>query len=41
LKPEKIWTVGHSNRSLQEFLGILEAHRIERVIDVRRFPASR
>jgi len=41
LKLEKIWTVGHSNHAFEEFLGILEAHRIERVIDVRRFPASR
>lgn len=36
-----IWTVGHSNHPLEKFLGILNAHRIERVIDVRRFPASR
>jgi len=36
-----IWTVGHSNRSFVEFLEILRAHGIERVIDVRRFPASR
>jgi len=38
---DSIWTVGHSNHAFEEFLGILEAHRIERVIDVRRFPASR
>ena len=36
-----IWTVGHSNHPLEKFLEILEAHRIERVIDVRRFPGSR
>lgn len=36
-----IWTVGHSNRPLESFLEILKAHRIERVIDVRRFPGSR
>lgn len=36
-----IWTVGHSNKTIEEFLGILRAHGIERVIDVRRFPASR
>lgn len=36
-----VWTVGHSNRSLEEFTEILTAHRIERVIDVRRFPVSR
>ncbi|HKA36626.1 MAG TPA: DUF488 domain-containing protein [Thermoanaerobaculia bacterium] len=36
-----IWTIGHSNHSLEAFLAILNAHAIERVIDVRRFPASR
>jgi uncharacterized protein (DUF488 family) len=36
-----IWTVGHSNHPLERFLEILHAHHIERVIDVRRFPASR
>jgi uncharacterized protein (DUF488 family) len=36
-----IWTVGHSNRSLEDFTRILTAHRIERVLDVRRFPVSR
>lgn len=36
-----LFTVGHSNRSFEDFLAILKAHRIERVIDVRRFPASR
>jgi uncharacterized protein (DUF488 family) len=36
-----IWTVGHSNHPLEEFLEILAAHSIERLIDVRRFPASR
>jgi uncharacterized protein (DUF488 family) len=41
LKPETIWTVGHSNHPFEEFVAILKAHGIERVIDVRRFPASR
>lgn len=36
-----IWTVGHSNHPIEKFVGILRAHRIERVIDVRRFPVSR
>jgi uncharacterized protein (DUF488 family) len=38
---DSVWTVGHSNHSFEKFLGILKAHRIERLIDVRRFPASR
>jgi uncharacterized protein (DUF488 family) len=37
----RIWTVGHSNHSLERFLDILKAHGIERIIDVRRFPVSR
>jgi len=37
----KIWTIGHSTRTLDEFLGLLRAHGIAAVADVRRFPASR
>lgn len=37
---ETIWTIGHSTRSLQEFLDLLAAYRIETVADVRRFPGS-
>lgn len=37
----RIWTVGHSTLELADFLALLEQHRIERVADVRRFPASR
>lgn len=36
-----IWTVGHSTRSIEEFLVVLAAHGIELVADVRRFPGSR
>ena len=36
-----ILTVGHSNRSLADFLAILKAHGIDRIVDVRRFPVSR
>ena len=36
-----IWTVGHSNRPLDEFLAALAAHDVELVADVRRFPGSR
>jgi uncharacterized protein (DUF488 family) len=36
-----VWTVGHSTRPLAEFLGVLGAHGIELVVDVRRFPGSR
>ncbi len=36
-----IWTIGHSTRSLEEFLVLLAAHAIEAVADVRRFAGSR
>jgi uncharacterized protein (DUF488 family) len=38
--PKEIWTVGHSRRSLEEFLGLLKAFDITAVADVRRFPVS-
>jgi uncharacterized protein (DUF488 family) len=36
-----MWTIGHSTRSLDEFLALLRAHGIAKVADVRRFPRSR
>ena len=37
----RILTLGHSNRPLAAFLAILAAHRIDRILDVRRYPVSR
>lgn len=39
--PFTVWTVGHSTRSADEFVAVLEMHRIEGLVDVRRFPGSR
>jgi uncharacterized protein (DUF488 family) len=39
--PVTIWTIGHSTRSLDEFLDLLREHRIEAIADVRRYPGSR
>lgn len=36
-----VYTIGHSNRTWQEFLELLRAHKIERLIDVRTIPRSR
>lgn len=36
-----IFTVGHSNRSWDEFLSILLGHNISKLADIRRFPGSR
>ena len=35
-----IYTLGTSNRTLEEFLEILQSQGIKRVVDVRRFPIS-
>lgn len=37
----RLWTVGHSNRSIERLIEILASASIEQVADVRRLPASR
>jgi uncharacterized protein (DUF488 family) len=39
--PHRVHTIGHSTRTLDDFISLLELHSIERVVDVRRWPASR
>lgn len=39
--PAAIWTIGHSTRPIDGFLGLLDEFRIEAIVDVRRFPGSR
>lgn len=39
--PPTIWTIGHSTRPMDEFLGLLAHYRLKAVADVRRFPGSR
>ena len=36
-----LWTIGHSNRTLEQFLELLRAQQIQSLADVRRFPGSR
>jgi len=36
-----IWTIGHSTRTLDEFITLLQANEIELLVDVRTFPGSR
>ncbi len=36
-----IFTIGHSTRPIEEFIGILKTYSIELLIDVRRFPRSK
>lgn len=35
-----IYTIGHSNRGLKEFLGLLKKFKIKNLVDIRRFPSS-
>jgi uncharacterized protein (DUF488 family) len=38
---EPFFTIGHSNRSLEEFIGLLGGPHVERLVDVRKMPGSR
>ena len=39
--PRPIYTIGHSNRPIEEFLELLTANGIELVVDIRKMPKSR
>ena len=36
-----LWTIGHSTKPIGEFLALLKAHQIQRLVDVRTVPRSR
>jgi uncharacterized protein (DUF488 family) len=38
--PRTIHTIGHSTRTIELFLELLKVHRIEVLVDVRRWPTS-
>lgn len=38
---KKIWTIGHSTRTLEEFLAMLHSFDISVLADVRNFPGSK
>ena len=38
---KRIYTIGHSTRSLEEFVALLEEHGVARLADIRRHPGSR
>ena len=38
---KQIYTIGHSTRSIEEFIDLLKAHAVELVIDIRTIPKSR
>ena len=37
----RLYTVGHSNQSQEEFLGLLRSHDVNCIVDVRSVPASK
>jgi uncharacterized protein (DUF488 family) len=39
--PPIVLTIGHSTRTLEEFIGLLRAHEVTWVVDVRTVPRSR
>lgn len=39
--PHVLWTIGHSTRPIDEFIALLKAHGIQRLVDVRTIPRSR
>jgi uncharacterized protein (DUF488 family) len=39
--PLMLWTVGHSTRPIGELVGLLNAHGIRQLVDVRTVPRSR
>jgi uncharacterized protein (DUF488 family) len=36
-----IWTIGHSTRTIEEFIDLLCRDQIEILVNVRHFPGSR
>jgi uncharacterized protein (DUF488 family) len=38
---QPIFTIGHSTRPIDEFIGLLRSHEVQRLVDVRTVPRSR
>ena len=36
-----LYTIGHSTRTIEEFIAALRAHQIQALVDIRAFPMSR
>lgn len=39
--PRTVYTIGHSTRTIEQLVALLEENGVELVVDVRRFPGSR
>lgn len=40
-RPERVFTIGHSTRPIDDFIGLLVGAGVHAIADVRRFPGSR
>jgi uncharacterized protein (DUF488 family) len=40
-KKNPVFTIGHSNRTIEDFIGLLRSNGVQRVIDIRTIPKSR
>ncbi len=40
-KTAEVFTIGHSTRTLEEFVSLLKSYGVEKVVDVRTIPRSR
>ncbi|HEY0356068.1 MAG TPA: DUF488 domain-containing protein [Flavisolibacter sp.] len=38
---KQVWTIGHSTRSIEDFLALLQSFQIQMVVDVRHYPGSK
>lgn len=41
MKKDTLYTIGHSTRTIEEFVDLLKAHGVQEVVDVRTIPKSR
>lgn len=41
LEPHIIYSIGHSTRTLAEFIGMLQSFNIKTLVDIRQYPGSR
>lgn len=39
--PVRIFTIGHSNRKISDFVEILESYKLKQLVDIRTIPKSR
>lgn len=41
IKKDTLFTIGHSTRTITEFVNLLKAHNVKQIVDVRTIPKSR